>query len=93
MFMKRLNACITLIISSAVSFVASEAQESIKAKTVMTLEQKIARFVPTEISADITKLPPGDTKALHKIIEAAQLMDPIFLLAFATAISEIVNSI
>ena len=45
----------------------------------MTLEQKIARFVPTEISADITKLSPGDTKTLHKIIEAAQLMDPIFL--------------
>ncbi len=50
-----------------------------KKKLQMTLEQKIARFVPTEISADISKLSPGDIKALNKIIEAAQLMDPIFL--------------
>ena len=77
--MKKPIACITLIVSLTVLFVASEAQESIKAKTVMTLEQKIARFVPTEISADISILSPGDTKALHKLIEAAQLMDPIFL--------------
>ena len=45
----------------------------------MTLDQKIARFAPTDISVDITNLTPGDTKALHKIIKAAQLMDPIFL--------------
>ena len=70
---------ITLTILLAISFVASEAQGSIKVKTAMTLEQKIARFAPTEISADITKLSPGDSKALNKIIEAAQLMDPIFL--------------
>jgi hypothetical protein len=57
----------------------SKAQELNKVKTTMTLEQKIARFAPTEISADITKLTPGDAKALNKIIEAAQLMDPIFL--------------
>ena len=62
-----------------ISFVSSKAQESIKAKITMTLEQKIARFAPTEISADISKLSPGDAQALNKIIEAAQLMDPIFL--------------
>jgi len=44
----------------------------------MTLGQKIARFAPTEISADISALSPGDTKALHKIIEAARFMDPIY---------------
>ena len=70
---------ITLIVLLAVSFIACKTQESIKEKTAMTLEQKIARFAPIEISADITKLSPGDTKALKKIIEAAQLMDPIFL--------------
>jgi hypothetical protein len=69
---------VTLNVLLAILFVACEAQESIKAKTAMTLEQKIARFAPTEISADITKLSPGDAKALNKIIEAAQLMDPIF---------------
>jgi uncharacterized protein YjbJ (UPF0337 family) len=63
----------------AISFIPGEAQELIKANTTMTLEQKIARFAPTEISADISKLSPGDAQALAKIIKAAQLMDPIFL--------------
>ena len=70
---------ITLNILLAVSFVACKSPESIKTKPAMTLEQKISRFASTEISADITKLTPGDKKALNKIIEAAKLMDPIFL--------------
>lgn len=77
--MKNSILLIVLSVLLAVSFVPSEAQELIKVKTAMTLEQKIARFAPTEISADIINLSPGDVKALHKIIEAAQLMDPIFL--------------
>ena len=79
MIMKNSILFIILNILLVISFIASEAQELIKAKTGMTLEQKIARFAPTEISADITKLSSGDSKALNKIIEAAQLMDPIFL--------------
>lgn len=77
--MKYLILFIKLNVLLAVLFAVGEAQESIKAINPMTLEQKIARFAPTEISADITKLSPGDTKALNKIIEAAQLMDPIYL--------------
>ncbi len=45
----------------------------------MTLKQKIARFSPTDISADVSKLSAGDKKALDKIIESARLMDDIFL--------------
>ena len=79
MVMKNPILCVIFIALLAISFVMSNAQDLNKAKTTMTLEQKIARFTPTEISADITKLSPGDAKALNKIIEAAQLMDPIFL--------------
>jgi hypothetical protein len=45
----------------------------------MTLAAKIARFAPTEITADVSKLSENDRKALDKIIEAAKLMDEIFL--------------
>jgi hypothetical protein len=76
--MKPTIIILTVAVMLTIAFTACQKQESIKVKTAMTLEQKIARFAPTEISADITKLSPGDTKALHKIIEAAQLMDPIF---------------
>jgi hypothetical protein len=45
----------------------------------MTLAEKIRRFAPTQITADAAKLSENDRQALDKIIEAAKLMDPIFL--------------
>ncbi|MEP6568759.1 MAG: hypothetical protein ABJC10_03215 [Acidobacteriota bacterium] len=43
------------------------------------LARKIARFAPTTLTASTAKLSPGDRKALSKIIEAAKLLDPLFL--------------
>lgn len=43
------------------------------------LAKKIARFAPTTMTADISKLTPKDREALQKIIEAARLLDPLFL--------------
>lgn len=43
------------------------------------LARKIARFAPTTLTADISKLSPKDRQALDKIIAAAKLLDPLFL--------------
>ena len=43
------------------------------------LAKKIRRFSPTELTASTAHLSPNDRKALAKIIEAAKLMDPLFL--------------
>ena len=43
------------------------------------LAKKIARFSPTVLTADTSKLSAGDRKALAKIIAAAKLLDPLFL--------------
>src|SRR5580765_4666204 len=43
------------------------------------LAKKIARFAPTVLTANTASLSPGDRKALQKIIEAAKLLDPLFL--------------
>src|SRR6476659_1708710 len=43
------------------------------------LAKKIARFAPTTLTANTAALAPGDRKALGKIIEAARLLDPLFL--------------
>ena len=43
------------------------------------LAKKIRRFEPTVLTADTSRLTPGDRKALKKIIAAAKLMDPLFL--------------
>ena len=44
----------------------------------MSLQKKIARFAPTEITADVSRLSAGDRAALDKIIEASRLMDPVY---------------
>jgi hypothetical protein len=44
-----------------------------------TLADKIRRFAPTTVTADVSSLSAGDRKALMKIIEAARLLDPLFL--------------
>jgi hypothetical protein len=43
------------------------------------LAKKIARFAPTTLTANVATLSPGDRKALVKIIDAAKLLDPLFL--------------
>jgi hypothetical protein len=43
------------------------------------LAKKISRFAPTTLTANTARLSPGDRKALTKIIEAAKLLDPLFL--------------
>lgn len=43
------------------------------------LAKKIARFAPTVLTANITRLSAKDKLALKKIIEAAKLLDPLFL--------------
>jgi hypothetical protein len=43
------------------------------------LSRKAGRFAPTEISADISGLPPNERQALTHMIRAAQVMDALFL--------------
>lgn len=43
------------------------------------LAKKISRFAPTTLTANTASLSAGDRKALSKIIEAARLLDPLFL--------------
>jgi Peptidase family M49 len=44
-----------------------------------SLAAKIRRFAPTDLSADTSVLSENDRKALDKLIEAAKLLDPLFL--------------
>jgi len=45
----------------------------------LSLAQMIARFAPTDIGTDTSALSSGDRAALDKLVEAAKLMDSIFL--------------
>jgi hypothetical protein len=48
-------------------------------KSPLSLGDKIKQFSPTVITGDITTLSAGDQKALEKLIEAARLMDSLYL--------------
>jgi len=43
------------------------------------LNRMIARFAPVELHADTSKLSPDDQKALAKLLDAARVIDDIFL--------------
>ncbi len=43
------------------------------------LDKMIARFQPTELRVDISRLSPGDRQALAKLIEASHVLNDIFL--------------
>lgn len=58
--------------------VETSKKEETKTLPSSSLDAKIRRFAPTEITADMSQLSEGDRKALAKIIEAAKLLDPLF---------------
>src|SRR5947207_15755900 len=43
------------------------------------LQQRAARFAPTEIKVDLTKVSTADRKVLAKLVEASKIMDALFL--------------
>ena len=43
------------------------------------LARMTARFAPTDITADTSTLPASERTALNKLIEAAKIMDAVFL--------------
>ncbi len=54
------------------------AQEPAVPDTI-NLQKMAARFAPTDIGADISKLAPADRQVLAKLVEASKLIDAIFL--------------
>src|SRR3954469_1462596 len=47
--------------------------------TLAELQKMEARFAPTDLKVDISGLSAGDRKALAKLIEAAHLVDDLYM--------------
>ena len=62
----------------AVTAAITAAQEN-KPPDQAKLAQMTARFAPTEISADLSKLSPNDRKVLARLVEASQIINGVFL--------------
>ena len=59
----------------------SQAQDSSPARLpdFTQLQAMAARFAPTPMRVDVSRLSPGDQQALVKLLQAAQVVDTIFL--------------
>jgi hypothetical protein len=47
--------------------------------TLPELQKMTARFAPVEVRVDLSQLPPNERQALARIIEAAKIVDALFL--------------
>jgi hypothetical protein len=77
----RIRAFVLMVLMTLTGCNSSMTEPAKETKTPpgSSVDAKIRRFAPTEITADISHLSEGDRKALIKIIEAAKLLDPLFL--------------
>ena len=73
--MRRLSAGVVLAAVCAASMVAQGGRVS----EAERLQRMAARFAPTEIRVDLSKVPAADRTVLAKLVEASQIMDALFL--------------
>src|SRR5262245_27602230 len=69
-----LSAVILTAITGAVSV-----QETISVPPASELRAMAARFAPADITADVGRLPDNERQALAKLVQAARIMDALFL--------------
>ena len=79
--MTSLKLAISLVLTTGLVVTTLNGQKKLTPKPNgdPDLARKIARFAPTVLTANTTGLTTKDQLALKKIIEAAKLLDPLFL--------------
>ena len=55
------------------------AQDGTQMPTLAELQKLTARYAPADIGADITALPKNEREALARLVDAARIMDALFL--------------
>jgi hypothetical protein len=68
---------LAVLLFSLLSF--AQTKESNHVPDLNELQQMTARFAPTPIEVDISKLSAGDKQALTKLVEAARILNPLFM--------------
>jgi hypothetical protein len=73
---KKVSGGVLLLVCAAAALV--RAQEA-RVPDTQTLQRMTARFAPTDISADLSKLSDADRRVLAKLVEASKIVDGLFL--------------
>lgn len=78
--MNTFGGCVALVIMGLSNLPAKTSKApAAQAPTLAQLEKMASRFRPTPIRVDPAKLSAGDRQALVKLVEAARVLDQIFL--------------
>jgi len=80
--MKRLTVCLTLLILVACGAPSEKTSEEASAGGLVIapdVAERLAQFVPTDLTVDLDAVTPEDRAVLVELLGAAQLMDKIFL--------------
>jgi hypothetical protein len=57
----------------------AQAAEPTALPTAAALQRMTARFAPVDLKVDVSKLPDDEKRALAKMVQAARVMDPLFM--------------
>jgi Peptidase family M49 len=77
--MVKLTACSILVLLLGVTSLPVKAQTNAAAPDLAQLEKMAARFAPTPLRVDTSMLSAGDRQAIVKLIEAARILNDIFM--------------
>ena len=72
-------ALLSLLMVFASVITSAGEQLATKVPDLAQLQKMTARFAPTELNVDISHLSDGDRKALVKLVEAARIIDDIYM--------------
>src|SRR5580658_2736078 len=75
----KLTACFILVLLIGVSGISVKAQKSAALPDLGQLDLMASRFAPTPLRVDTSRLSSGDREALVKLIEAARVLNDIFM--------------
>ena len=80
----RLRAAVTLLLAlaalaPAAARAAADPAQAAPFPGAAALRRADARFAPVELRVDLSRLPAGELAALAKLVEAARVMDALFL--------------
>jgi hypothetical protein len=73
---------ILLLIVCCGAFCAAAQKPAASIPDLPALQSMAARFAPTALKVDITSLSPGDRQALTKLVQAARIVNRIFMRQF-----------
>jgi Peptidase family M49 len=75
----KLTACFILLVFLGVASIPVRAQKNGALPDLAQLDKMASRFAPTQLRVDTSRLSAGDRQALVKLIEAARILNDIFM--------------